>query len=287
MPQKPLVSVIIPFYNRIDWVIESINSVLNQTYDNLEIILVDDGSNSNNKIPNEILSDPRIILLRQKNKGPSSARNIGIKRASGKYIAFLDSDDLFLPEKLEKQIKFMEDNKEIYLSYTSYQYINEKRKLQKIINSGGEIMTYPEIILNCWIATPTVIIRGGEFSKNYLFDETIHIGEDTILWSNIAKSHKLKRIDEVLTYVRIHNQSTAFNKDSQFIGQNNILDYFLQKENKNNSLKSKLFLRKAVNMYKNKHYKKSIFFISNSIFNNPFSIIKLPFFIIKKLLRNQ
>lgn len=212
MLKNPLVSVIIPFYNRIDWVIESINSVLNQTYDNLEIILVDDGSNSNNKIPNEILSDPRIILLRQENKGPSSARNLGIKRASGKYIAFLDSDDLFLPEKLEKQIKFMEDDEEIYLSYTSYQYIDEKGNLQKIVNCGNKTMTYPEIILNCIIATPTVIAKKEILQNDCLFDESIKIGEDVILWSNISKLYKLAGVNEPLTYVRKHKQSTAFDK---------------------------------------------------------------------------
>jgi len=288
MPNKPLVSIIIPFYNRIDWVIEAINSVINQTYDNWEIILIDDGSDSENKIPSEILYNNKIILLAQENMGPSSARNKGIKNAKGKYIAFLDSDDLFCPEKLERQIKFMDDNQEIHLSYTSYKYIDEEGNSQKIIKSViKSTNTYPKIIFNCLIATPTVMVKKELFQNGYLFDESIRIGEDTILWSDISKSYKLAGIDEPLTYVRKHGQSNAFDKKSKFIGLNNIFDYFLKKETDNNYIRSKLLLGKGLNMYRNKLYKKSFSLILQSFLKNPWGNIELLIFLISKKLNSK
>jgi|GEM_PF-922159 len=260
MHKKPLVSIIIPFHNRKDWVTESINSVINQTYSNWEIILVDDGSNDKNKIPSEILNNSKITLIIQENKGPSSARNIGIKNAKGKYIAFLDSDDIFLPKKLEDQIQFMENNPEISLSYTSYQYMDENKNFLEINNLASRNAYYPEVIFQCLIATPTVMVKKEILKDDLMFNETIKIGEDVILWSNILKKYAGKGIDKPLTYVRKHSMSTAFNTESTFVGQNNVLDYFLNREKENAYIKSRLLSGKAWNMYSKKLYKDSFFF---------------------------
>ncbi|WP_283193766.1 glycosyltransferase [Rhizobium sp. AN80A] len=114
------VSVVIPFYNRIDWTIEAIQSVQAQTHQNFEILLIDDGSTEDLTLLNAAVgADHRIQYFRQANSGPAKARNLGIELATGSYIAFLDADDLFLPTKLERQLTFMLDNA-AHFSHTSY-----------------------------------------------------------------------------------------------------------------------------------------------------------------------
>lgn len=102
---EPLVSVIIPVYNVLPYLREALDSVISQTYKNLEIIVVDDGStDGSGEVCDEYLSDPRVIVIHQENKGLSGARNIGLNRMTGEYVAFLDSDDAFMPEMIEKML---------------------------------------------------------------------------------------------------------------------------------------------------------------------------------------
>ena len=131
---KNLVSIITPSYNSSKFIVECIESVLSQTYENWEMIIVDDCSKDNSK---EIISelstkDKRIKpIFLEKNVGAAEARNTAIRQSKGKYVAFLDSDDLWNPKKLEKQLSFMHEN-EIAFSYTTYQFISE----------NGEASTY-------------------------------------------------------------------------------------------------------------------------------------------------
>ena len=127
---KPMVSVVVPCYNCEKYIEETINSILNQTFSNFEILVVDDLSTDNTECILEKLrkKDKRIKYFKLLKKGGATgARNKALREAKGKYIAFLDGDDLWKPEKLEKQVKFMEDNN-IYFSYTDYEYIDEKSK---------------------------------------------------------------------------------------------------------------------------------------------------------------
>ncbi len=102
---EPLVSVIIPVYNVLPYLREALDSVINQTYKNLEILIVDDGStDGSGEICDEYLSDPRVVVIHQENKGLSGARNTGLDRMTGEYVAFLDSDDAFMPEMIEKML---------------------------------------------------------------------------------------------------------------------------------------------------------------------------------------
>ena len=110
MNNTDLISVIIPTYNRAHLIKRSAQSVLNQTYKNLELIIVDDGSTDNTKEVIDSLNDERIVYVKQENHGVSSARNTGINVANGKYIAFQDSDDIWHSDKLEKQINTLKQN---------------------------------------------------------------------------------------------------------------------------------------------------------------------------------
>ena len=221
----PKVSVIIPFYNRINWLSEAIQSVLDQTYNDFEIILIDDGSSD--PIPSNLLTcDQRIRYIRQENKGPAAARNIGIDQTKGTYIAFLDSDDMFFPKKLKKQVAFMEENFDVILSHTSYTRINTEGKTIDEIRSGtfsGAV--YPQILISCPIATPTVMLRKEFLGNELRFDESRQVGEDVVLWIQIAKNFRLAGIDEPLSKVRMHGSNTAYNSEAQLIAEKGMIDF--------------------------------------------------------------
>ncbi|MDB4238740.1 glycosyltransferase [Alphaproteobacteria bacterium] len=211
--KKPLVSVIIPFYNRVSLLKKSILSVLKQSLNDYEIILINDGSTL--KI-DEILSivkfNKKIKLINlSKNYGVSTARNRGIKEATGKYIAFLDSDDEWVKDKLLKQMYQMEKYSQI-ITHTSYISFNMETLTKKIINAGATNYSYPLMTFRCRIATPTVIIKKDAL-EDISFNEKIHFGEDIIVWVNLAKKYgPIKGIDIPLTKVNINSKSAAKNK---------------------------------------------------------------------------
>ena len=222
------VSVIIPFYNRIPLLIDSINSVISQTHKNLEIILVNDGSTENiSKVKEYAKNDKRIKLINlPKNKGAAAARNVGMDNATGEYIAFLDSDDLFVENKIEEQLKQM------YLtgynvSHTSY--IRRYKKTKEVINSGnltGKVI--PQIIGECHIATPTVMIKNEYLKeKGVRFIEKFKIGEDTCFWLELLRNTKLLGIDYPYTIVNTDKSSSTSNYKKQLEGIGNILGFVL------------------------------------------------------------
>jgi glycosyltransferase involved in cell wall biosynthesis len=220
----PLVSVIVPFYNRKAWLEEAAYSVLSQTFGDFELILVDDGSTEDLSTL-KALMDRRVSLVRQKNKGRSAARNAGVRMANGKYIAFLDSDDLFLPAKLEKQVQLMESNPNVLLSHTSYLRIDSDGKTLGEIASGafgGNV--YPRILTECPIATPTVMVRTEVFNT-FSFEEKVHVGEDIILWSRISQTSSVLGIRQPLSLVRIHGESAICNYYSQLAGLQNVMKH--------------------------------------------------------------
>lgn len=220
------VSVIIPFYNRPDQTINSIKSVLSQTYKNTEIVLVNDTSTDDiSAVTNFIRNYPNIILINAKiNKGAGAARNLGIKAATGEYIAFLDSDDEFKENKLKLQLsEMLKHNPDI--SYTSY--IKRSGGFETIM-SGHDIsgVVVPRMISSCPIATPTVMIRRKLLiDEGIFFNESIRIGEDTCFWLELAKKHEIFLIENPLTIVHADETSSAYSYDKVTEGICNIIAY--------------------------------------------------------------
>jgi len=198
------VSIVIPFYNRIQLVLRCIESVIAQTYGNYEIILVNDGSTENiDQIISLANNSDNIKILYQVNKGPSAARNYGISVAEGEYIAFLDSDDLWKKNKLELQLNYMIKNQYLY-THTSY----SRSDSGKIVNSGKSTYRYPFVGFHCRIATPTVIVHKS-LLEECNFDESIKVGEDTVLWLNISNITPLFGMNVDLATVHIDKDTTA------------------------------------------------------------------------------
>ena len=209
---NPTVSVLVPFFNRPTETIRAVKSVLAQTYNNYEIILINDGSNVDiNEVFSFCANYENIKIINQENQGPASARNHGIKIAQGLYIAFLDSDDEWMNDKLDKQIKYMISNK-LSFSHTSYKIINELNNSKKIIESGKINYKFPSIAFHNKIATPTVI-----FKKSLILNHEItyigdyRVGEDAILWCHLVKKTILWGMPDILSIVYQSPNSSSLN----------------------------------------------------------------------------
>lgn len=222
------VSIVIPFYNRIPLVIQSLTSAMIQTYKEIEICLVDDGSTEDLTALMKIINqDKRIKYIRQQHLGVAVARNRGIREATGEYIAFLDSDDLFTKDKIEKQLNFMCQNKYVF-SHTSYERMSESAiPLQKWDSGKMKGRVYPDIVKMCLVATPTVMVKKSILA-NIGFKENITVSEDIILWIDLAAKYELGGIEEYLSYVRIGEQTTWKDPYKVRKGYLNVLEHLLE-----------------------------------------------------------
>jgi len=206
-----LVSIITPSYNSEKYISETIESVLTQTYSNWEMLIVDDMSTDDSPQIIDVYAkqDKRIKLIRSKqNMGSAKARNRAIKEATGEYIAFLDSDDIWLPNKLEKQLTRMQHNN-IYLSYSAYYTINDRGETLSLF-PVKERINYYDMLKTSTIGTLTTIYNAKELGKVY-FEALGH--EDYIMKLQILKAMPYAEgINEPLAKYRIHEQSLSSNK---------------------------------------------------------------------------
>ncbi|MFI8674498.1 glycosyltransferase family 2 protein [Bacillus thuringiensis] len=210
--EPPYVSVITPSYNSIRFIGETISSVQNQSYKNWEMIIVDDGSTDQSaaKIKEIIEGDSRIRLLSLKeNVGAAKARNLAIQEARGRYIAFLDSDDIWLPHKLKTQLLFMEEMN-IAFSYASYSLIDENGNELNREVSVPKSVDYHYLVGNTIIGCLTVMIDREKIP--YVEMPSIQ-PEDTALWLNLLhEGYEAKGIQQVLAKYRIVTNSVSRNK---------------------------------------------------------------------------
>ena len=205
------VSIITPSYNSERYISETIDSVINQTYENWEMLIIDDSStdNSINIISDYCSSENSIKLIKlEENGGAAVARNRGIKEAEGRFIAFLDSDDLWHPEKLEKQLEKMV-KKNLPFTFTTYQLINEEGELGKTIKSKA-IVSYRNAIMSNPIGCLTVMIDTNFFGKVYM--PYIKKRQDLGLWLKLLRKTAAVGIEENLAFYRVRRDSISSNK---------------------------------------------------------------------------
>jgi len=210
---KPKVSVIIPTYNRSIYVLDAIQSVLDQNYENIEIIVIDDGSTDGTKEKLASLVEKGIVhYIYQENQGRSAARNRGISLATGDYLAFLDSDDLLESGTLIKQVEFLARNPNIGLVHGGYSKFDElKNDLGYRDPSWFSGCIYPQMLL-MWttlLATPTVMMPRQIIKEVGGFDESLYIGEDLDLWRRIARRYPFGYINQRLARIRVHAGNTS------------------------------------------------------------------------------
>jgi len=197
----PEVSVIIPTFNRSHVLLRSVQSVLNQTYQDFELIIVDDGSTDDTEKLVKSLSGEKIKYIRhQKNRGRSAARNTGIRLARGNYIAFQDDDDEWCPEKLEKQIMaYTTASPEVGVVYTNRNWIYDKYEYMPTSSSYKmEGYIFNQLLRLNFIAPQTSLIRKECFLKAGMFDESLLRMQDVELFLRISQYYQFKYIDEPL-----------------------------------------------------------------------------------------
>jgi len=183
-----LVSIILPYFDKKEFIKETINSILNQTYQNFEIIIIDDELSDNSK---EILDkvknlDPRIIILKNlKNMGAGYSRNEGIKIAKGEFLAFCDCDDLWDQNKLNKQLKFMKSFN-ICATHTSYNIINSFGKTTGIRKAISQL-NYNDLLKSCDIGLSTVLLKKKLLDNFVVCFPNLKTKEDYVLWLKLSK----------------------------------------------------------------------------------------------------
>lgn len=211
--KQDLISIVTPVYNSEKFISETIESVINQTYKNWEMIIVDDCSKDSSEkiIRNYIENDKRINYIKlKKNSGAAVARNTAIEKSKGKYVAFLDSDDLWESNKLEEQLEFMQQ-RNIAFSFTGYELIDQNGKsLNNIVQVPKEI-NYNELLKNTVIGCLTVMIdkeKVGEFKM-----PLVRAGQDTATWLLILrKGYIAYGLNEPLSRYRKVEGSISSNK---------------------------------------------------------------------------
>jgi glycosyltransferase involved in cell wall biosynthesis len=218
----PTVSVIIPTYNRAEMVREAVQSVLDQTYRDHEIVVVDDGSTDNTRAVLEEMSGrcASIRYVYQENRGRSAARNRALGLARGRYIAFLDSDDLFLPRKLEIQVAEMEKSPQYGMTYCSAICTDEHGKEQVpgyTASASGWIYRQLAFYVPLTVILPTVMVRAEVMSETGGFDESMERFEDTDMWRRVARRTPVLAIQEPLCKVRTHAENELGSQDPEAI----------------------------------------------------------------------
>ena len=198
----PRVSVIIPTYNRIRFLEEAIRSVLNQTFRDFELIVIDDGSTDCTPHVLQRWGD-QIRWMRQTNSGVSRARNVGIRAARGRYLSFLDSDDLWLREKLEAQVSFLDANPHYAVCYTDEVWIRRGRRVNpKEIHRKFSGWIFDRCLPLCIISPSSAMMRREVIDTVGGFDEDLPVCEDYDLWLRIASRFPIFFLDEKMIIKR-------------------------------------------------------------------------------------
>jgi len=227
----PTVSIIIPTYNRAELIGKAISSVLVQSYGDFELIIVDDGSTDATADVVGSFHDSRIIFLKQENRGRSVARNRAIALSRGRYIAFLDSDDEYLEQKLELQVAYMDLHPDVGIVYTSAYCIDELgRSLDRhayLASAAGNIYKEVAFFQPVTITLPTVMIRKEVLDSVGYFDEAMERFEDTDLWRRVAKKYYVGIIMEPTCRLRTHKQNALMAQDPEKIIK--AIEYYVAK----------------------------------------------------------
>ncbi len=201
--QEPLVSVVIPTYNRAPFLLQAIESVLGQTYQNVEVIVVDDGSTDGTSAALHPYLD-RITYIQQDNRGASVARNVGIAASNGEFIAFLDSDDLWLPDKLSAQLSLLHSHPEIALVGGHALILGDAPDSTPHLFSdyNGTIVPFEQVLLDTPLMTPTIVVRRSCLPDGAPFTPGLRFGEDWELYLRVALAHPVGFIPKVMAHVR-------------------------------------------------------------------------------------
>ena len=220
--KNPKVTVLMPVYNGEKYLKKSIESILDQTFTDFEFLIIDDGSTDESLELIKSYDDTRIkIIVHEQNKGLIKTLNEGIELAAGDYVARMDGDDVSLPERLEKQIAFMDNNQDVAVCGTWAKSMNENGKIVSTMKSlSGILLKY-----NYWKPSPMIhpsVMMRKSLIKEFLFSVDAASAEDYDLWLRIVKKHRIFNIKECLLLYRIHGENISTKRrDEQLLSSYN------------------------------------------------------------------
>ncbi|HEY9633636.1 MAG TPA: glycosyltransferase family A protein [Coleofasciculaceae cyanobacterium] len=214
----PKVSVVIPAYNAMAYLPETVDSVLRQTFTDFEVLIINDGSSDNIVEWASGVKDPRVKLISQENQGVSIARNTGIAQAQGEYIAFLDADDLWEATKIEAQVRCLDSNPEVGLVHTWMLLVNKQGKSTgRVMSSQAEGNVWKQLVEKNTIACSSVMVRRCCFETIGVFEPNLNFAEDWDMWIRIASRYPFAVIKQPLYYYR--QLPNSLSKDYKAIEQ--------------------------------------------------------------------
>jgi len=273
---KPTVSIIIPTYNRSRLLARAVKSVLNQTYQDFELIIVDDGSTDGTKEVVAGFNDVRIRYVRhEENRGEAAARNTGIKAAMCDYIAYQDSDDEWLPEKLAKQMELLETApSEVGVIYTGFWKTENHGRtyipFSWVSQKNGDI--HKELLKGNFIGSPVVLIKKKCFDTAGLFDERLRNLVDWEMWLRISKRYHFRCVDEPLVVAHYDVDNVSDNPASLI----EAIELVLEKNRDEFEAEKKLLARHRINignlLVANGEVKRGHRYIVSALRLYPFSI---------------
>lgn len=218
--KTPLISVVIPAYNCQSTIKDTLNSVFEQTYKALEIIVIDDGSTDNTLAIIESIDDDRLIVLTQSNSGVSASRNRGIGYANGEFVALLDADDLWLPNKLSEQLKAFQNEPTAAVAYSWTNYIDEAGNLLRegyYCKFTGDV--HHQLLLGCFLESGSnPLVRRNALNAVGGFDESLRTCEDWDLWIRLSLHYSFTVVPQVHVKYRIFAHSKSFFLDKHEAG---------------------------------------------------------------------
>lgn len=232
MSDKPLVSAIIATYNMAEYLPSAVQSALAQTYKNIEVIIVDDGSTDNTQeVAKKLLSDIRVKYIVQENKGQASAKNRGVYESKGEYIAFLDADDMWVSEKLDLQIPIFSRSKSVGVVYAKLKYIDEKG--QELLTILGDYMVFRgkvsnQLFISNFVGFGTAVVKRECFERLGGFKEHIRMGIDYDLWLRFSTQYEFDYVDRPLLCYRVWSGQMSNNCRGRYLSGIEIMNNFLK-----------------------------------------------------------
>lgn len=220
----PKVSIVIPAYNAMKYLPDTLQSVWRQTFTDFEVILVDDGSSDDIKQWASQITDSRFKFISQPNQGASTARNTGILASQSEYIALLDADDLWVPTKLEAHVVQLDNKPKVALSYCWTAMMNSQgQPTGRLLKPSDDGNVYSKLLVKNIIDCPSVVVRRSCFDRVGLFNTNIRYNEDWEMWIRIAAVYEFSVIKQPLVYYRQHPNNVSKNWRQMQLGFNEVI----------------------------------------------------------------
>ncbi len=226
---KPLLSIVIATYNMADFLPLAVQSALAQTYKPIEVLIVDDGSTDNTAdVVQPFLPDPRVNYWKQENAGQANAKNRGIRESTGQYIAFLDADDIWMPDKLEAQMHLFARLSAVGVVYSGFSYIDEAgRELPNVPGKMYRGRVSGPLLISNFIGFSSSVVRRECFERLGAFNENLGMGIDYDLWLRFSTRYEFDYVDRPLLYYREWTGQMSRNWNTRYLKGIEIMKRFL------------------------------------------------------------